>query len=77
MGHLGAAYARAGEAETALQFLNTCMALSERMSYWPGIQFAYWHIGRLLTEKGNRSEARKFMDIYSSRYPELRNLRQT
>jgi tetratricopeptide (TPR) repeat protein len=75
MGNLGAAYAQTGEAETALQFLNTCMVLSERISYWPGIQFAYWHIGRLLAEKGNRSEARKFLDTYSSRYPELRNLR--
>jgi tetratricopeptide (TPR) repeat protein len=75
MGNLGAAYARAGEAETALQFLNTCMDLSERISYWPGIQFAYWHIGRLLAEKGSKTEARKFLDTYSSRYPELRNLR--
>ncbi|HEY3273737.1 MAG TPA: tetratricopeptide repeat protein [Methanocella sp.] len=76
MGNLGAAYALTGDVATALQFLNTCMALSERMSYWPGIQFAYWHIGRLLTGKGNPSEARKFIDTYSARYPELRNLRQ-
>ena len=75
MGKLGAAHARAGDVKMALQSLNTCMALSERMSYWPGIQFAYWHIGRLLAEKGNRSEARKFIDTYSARYPELRNLR--
>jgi tetratricopeptide (TPR) repeat protein len=75
MGNLGTSYACAGEAGTALQYLNTCMALSERMSYWSGIRFAYWHIGRLLAEKGNRSEARKFLDTYSSRYPELRNLR--
>jgi tetratricopeptide (TPR) repeat protein len=74
-GRLGAVYACAGETETALQFLNTCMVLSERISYWPGIQFAYWHIDRLLEEKGNKTEARKFLDIYSSRYPELRNLR--
>jgi tetratricopeptide (TPR) repeat protein len=75
MGNLGAAYARAGDVETAQQFLNSCMALSERISYWPGIQFAYWHIGRLLADNGNRSEARQFIDTYSSRYPELRNLR--
>jgi tetratricopeptide (TPR) repeat protein len=75
MGNLGAAYARAGEAETARQFLNTCMVLSERISYWPGIQFAYWHIGRLLAENGNKSEAGKFLETYASRYPELKNLR--
>jgi tetratricopeptide (TPR) repeat protein len=71
MGNLGTAYARAGDAATALQFLNTCMALSERMSYWPGIRFAYWHISRLLYEAGNQSAAREFQDTYSSRYPEL------
>jgi tetratricopeptide (TPR) repeat protein len=75
MGKLGAAYARAGDVDMALQFLNTCMILSERMSYWPGIQFAYWHIGRLLAENGNPTESRKFLDTYSTRYPGLRNLR--
>jgi tetratricopeptide (TPR) repeat protein len=75
MGRLGTAYACAGEAATALQFLKACLASSEHMSYWPGIRFAYWHTGRLLEEGGNKEEARKFLETYASRYPELRDLR--
>lgn len=74
LGNLGTAYALGGEAGIAIHLLNACMAHSERMAYWPGIRYAYWHIGRVLAEMGNRSEARKFRETYASRYPELRNL---
>lgn len=74
MGNLGTAYAKAGDRAKALNLLNSCMAYSERMGYWAGIRFAYWHICHMLAENGNRSEARKFSDAYTSRYPELRDL---
>jgi tetratricopeptide (TPR) repeat protein len=75
MGNLGTAYAKAGDHAKALHFLNSCLTYSERMGYWAGIRFAYWHICRTLMENGHRSEARKFSDTYASRYPELNNLR--
>jgi tetratricopeptide (TPR) repeat protein len=53
LGYLGTACASAGDADAAMQFLYTCMSESEHLSYWPGIRFAYWHIDRLLTEKGD------------------------
>jgi tetratricopeptide (TPR) repeat protein len=74
LGNLGTAYARAGNGEKGFQLLNACMAYSERVGYWAGIRFAYWHIHRMLLESGNSSEARKFMETYSARYPELKNL---
>lgn len=74
LGNLGISYGVAGDSEKAIQLLNSCMAYSERMGYWAGIKFAYWHIRRLLDEKGNESEASKFVDAYTSRYPELKDL---
>ncbi len=74
MGNLGTAYAKAGDHAKALQLLNSCMAYSERMGYWAGIRFAYWHICHTLAAIGHRSEARKFSDVYTARFPELRYL---
>lgn len=74
MGNLGTAYARAGDRVKALRLLNSCMTYSERMGYWAGIRFAYWHICRLLGENGYGPEARKFSETYASRYPELKDL---
>ncbi|OPY26379.1 MAG: Tetratricopeptide repeat protein [Methanocella sp. PtaU1.Bin125] len=74
LGNLGTAYARAGDMVRAHKLLDSCMTYSERMGYWPGIRFAYWHTCRLLMENGNRAEARKFSDAYVSRYPELKDL---
>lgn len=75
LGYLGTACACTGDADTALQFLNACMTNSEHLSYWPGIRFAYWHIDRMLVEKGDRAGTQTFLETYASRYPELRNLR--
>jgi|AGTN01.2.fsa_nt_gi hypothetical protein len=70
MGNLGRAYARGGDASMAMHLLNACMAFSESMSYWPGIRFAYWHIGQMLLENGKSPKPGSF-----SRYilPGIRN----
>jgi tetratricopeptide (TPR) repeat protein len=74
LGHLGAACAGAGDADAAMQLLDACMACSERLSYWPGIRFACWHIRRIAAENRDNEEARELREAYASRHPELRDL---
>ncbi|WP_424357985.1 tetratricopeptide repeat protein [Methanocella sp. MCL-LM] len=73
MGNLGLAYARTSDYPQALQALNTCMAYAEKAGYWAGIRFAYWHLYHTL-QKTDTARARHFREIYTEKYPELRDL---
>jgi tetratricopeptide (TPR) repeat protein len=73
LGNLGIAHARSGDLKQALQTFKACMACVERIDHWAGIRFAYWHICRTLSETDSR-EAAQFIEKYTAKYPELRDL---
>ena len=71
LGNLGILYRHTGDHSMAHRLLNTCLIYSERMGYREGIRFSCENICRTLAETGQASEARKFKEQYSSRYPGL------
>lgn len=74
LGNMGIAYRCKGDYTRALQLFNACMIYSERMSYWIGIRFSYWHIYHTLIDAGKHAEAKRFKETYESKYPELQDM---
>ena len=73
LGNLGVILARSGDTSQALHAFHACMGSAERTGYWAGIRFAFWHIYHTLQDLDN-IEARQFHEVYTTRYPELRDL---
>ena len=72
IGNMGLLHRHAGDPTTALRLFNACLVYSERMGYWNGIRFSYENVHGMLVDKGMTPEARKFKDMYTSRYPGLK-----
>ncbi len=72
VGNMGLLHRSAGDPNTALRLFNACLVYSERMGYWNGIRFSYENVHGILVDKGMTPEARKFKDVYTSRYPGLK-----
>ncbi len=72
IGNMGLLHRHAGDPATALRLFNACLLYSERMGYWNGIRFSCENVRGTLTDTGKAREARKFMDVYASRYPGLK-----
>jgi tetratricopeptide (TPR) repeat protein len=72
VGNMGLLHRSAGDPNTALRLFNACLLYSERMGYWNGIRFSYENVHGTLMDTGKEPEARKFKEMYTSRYPGLR-----
>ncbi|HTX44457.1 MAG TPA: tetratricopeptide repeat protein [Methanocella sp.] len=72
VGNMGLLHRRSGDPTTALRLFNACLLYSERMGYWKGIRFSYENVLGTLVDTGKAPEARKFKEMYTSRYPGLR-----
>ena len=74
LGNMGIVYRYKREYDRAIRLFNACMTYSEKIGYWVGIRFAFWHLYQVFIESLNVDEAKKFRDMYTARYPELQNL---
>jgi tetratricopeptide (TPR) repeat protein len=72
IGNMGLLHRSAGDPDTALRLFNACLLYSERMGYWNGIRFSYENVQGTLVDTGKAPEARKFKEMYTSRYPGLK-----
>jgi tetratricopeptide (TPR) repeat protein len=72
VGNMGLLHRSAGDPNTALRLFNACLLYSERMGYWNGIRFSYENVHGILVDTGKAPEARKFKEMYASRYPGLK-----
>ncbi|MCD1295964.1 hypothetical protein CUJ83_13255 [Methanocella sp. CWC-04] len=74
LGNMGLVYSYKKDYIRALQLFNACMTYSEKIGYWIGIKFSFWHSYQTMNMDDKREEAQKFRETYVAKYPELKNL---